>query len=191
MPIRDSHNYVLKLDEVKSSPNRKTVLEFGVQNGETITALRNSFDSSFEVIGFDSFEGLPEDGPKKSGWPKGAFSTGGNIPVVSGVKFYKGWFKDTLPQYLNDDGGKCKDIALLHIDCDLYSSTTDVLNFLNNNIVAGTFIVFDEWHYGGNRNNILNSECHAFLNWARRFYRTYEIIPVETDSESRAVLITS
>ena len=40
---------------------------------------------------------------------------------------------------------KNQPIALLHVDCDLYSSTVTVLNTLKDNIVPGTVIIFDEF----------------------------------------------
>ena len=36
-------------------------------------------------------------------------------------------------------------VALLHVDCDLYSSTVTILDNLHKQIVPGTVIVFDEY----------------------------------------------
>jgi hypothetical protein len=53
-----------------------------------------------------------------------------------------GWFDQTLPGFVK----KHQDpIALLHVDCDLYSSTVTILNNLKDQIVPGTVIVFDEY----------------------------------------------
>jgi len=124
------------------NPEFKHVLEFGVYQGYTVGLIREALDESYKVFGFDSFEGLPED------WEnticiKGYFSTGGVIPNIDGVKFFKGWFEDTIPQYLEE----ADTIGLLHVDCDLYSSTKTIFDNLHPYIQKGTIIVFDEWCY--------------------------------------------
>jgi hypothetical protein len=43
------------------------------------------------------------------------------------------------------DTHEFEEIALLHIDCDLYSSTQSVFSYLHKKIVPGTLIVFDEY----------------------------------------------
>lgn len=105
-------------------------------------------------------------------------STNGVIPNINNVTFYKGWFIDTIPVYK-----KCAEsIALLHIDCDLYSSTIDVLYNLNDYIVPGTIIVFDEWYY--NHRDIPENRLHeqkAFLEWAKEFDIKYEEYPLIED----------
>ena len=35
--------------------------------------------------------------------------------------------------------------AIVHIDCDLYSSTKTALHFITDLIVDGTVIIFDDW----------------------------------------------
>lgn len=171
-------NDTLKKAKKYVNKNHKHILEFGVFKGGTIRQIRKMFDSSFEVFGFDSFEGLPEDW-KGTNVRKGDFNLNGNIPKIDNVKFYKGWFKDTLPEYLEI----AKPISLLHIDCDLYSSTVDVLWSLNDYILSGTVIVFDEWVY--NHKDIPQNRQHeqkAFFEWVEEFKREYRLIPrIKTD----------
>lgn len=151
--LQKSHTYI--------NENLKHILEFGVYKGSTIRQLRNMFDASFDVFGFDSFEGLPE------AWSgthhkAGAMSTNGVIPNVKGVDFYAGWFSETIPDYLEI----AQPIGLLHVDCDLYSSTVDILWGLDEFIVDGTVIVFDEWYY--NHRDIPEYRHHeqrAFYEW--------------------------
>jgi len=155
--------------------NHKHVLEFGVCRGDTIKVIRKALDVAFEVFGFDSFVGLPEPWVDKDGTtvvPKGHFSTQGNIPKVDGVKFFVGWFKDTLPEYL----AIAQPIALLHIDSDIYSSAKEVLWALNSYIMEGTIIVFDEWFYRHDP-NFSDHEQKAFQEWVKEFGRKYEFIP--------------
>lgn len=127
------------------NPEYKHVLEFGVYQGYTVGLIREALDKSYKVFGFDSFEGLPEDW-KNTPCHKGFFSTDGAIPNIDGVKFFKGWFEDTIPKYLKE----ADTIGILHIDCDLYSSTNTVFKYLHPYIRSGTILVFDEWCYNGN-----------------------------------------
>jgi hypothetical protein len=112
-------------------------LEFGVATGSTITQIAEL--SRVQVFGFDSFEGLPE--PWRTGFPKGHFS--GAIPQVpQNVSLVKGWFAETLPEFLRDHSDP---VAFLHVDCDLYSSTKCIFNLLHPRIGPGSVIVFDEY----------------------------------------------
>lgn len=158
--------------------NYTHVLEFGVNSGVTVSQLRNSLPDTYSLFGFDSFEGLPEDWTGT--WAKkGSMSTNGVIPDVPGVTFYKGWFTDTIPEYKK----VAAPIALLHVDCDLYSSTIDVLYGLKEYILPGTVIVFDEWYY--NHRDTPENRQHeqkAFLEWVSEFnvaYEEYELIEDE------------
>ena len=152
----------------------KHVLEFGVCRGGTIRVIRQTMDESFKVFGFDSFIGLPEAWVDKDGIvvvPPEYFSTNGVIPDVKNVKFYAGWFTDTLPDYLE----VAEPIALLHVDSDLYSSAKQVLWALNDYIVEGTIIVFDEWFYRHDP-KYDDHEEKAFNEWVKEFQRKYEVV---------------
>jgi len=70
------------------------VIEFGVYKGDTINYIARKLPS-FDVFGFDSFEGLPEFW--RDGFDKGTFSLNSLPEVEKNVKLYKGWFDDTLP----------------------------------------------------------------------------------------------
>jgi hypothetical protein len=153
------------------NPNYKHVLEFGVFQGGTITIIRNLLDSSYKVFGFDSFEGLPEDWVNTQ-CHKGFFSTGGVVPEIDGVKFFKGWFEDTIPEYLKESDT----IGLLHVDCDLYSSTKTIFKYLHPYIKSGTIIAFDEWCYNyDERYN--DHEQKAFYEYVEEHDVKYEFVP--------------
>lgn len=130
-------------------------LEFGVFTGGTIRYLaRLRRDQTFH--GFDSFEGLPE---AWGGFNLGAaaFSRRGSLPrVPANVKLYKGWFSNTLPEWCREHPGH---VAFMHIDCDIYSSTVDILSALADRFAVGTVIVFDEYF------NYTNWERHEFKAW--------------------------
>jgi hypothetical protein len=116
-------------------------LEFGVFKGETIEYIANRVEA--KVYGFDSFKGLPENWEQLM--PKGAFYTFGKVPesAQSNIQFVKGWFSETIPPFVEEHDKPC---AFVHVDCDLYSSTCDILNGLSEQIIPGTIIVFDEFY---------------------------------------------
>lgn len=152
----------------------KHVVEFGVYRGTTMRILREKFDDSFQLFGFDSFEGLPEDWKDASGKvvaPANRFDLQKNIPDIPNVKMYDGWFCDTIPQYKPIAEPFC----LLHVDCDLYSSAKEVLYELNDFIVKDTIIVFDEWFYDHKFDNT-DHEQKAFYEWSADKERIFELI---------------
>lgn len=61
--------------------------------------------------------------------------------VRENVRLIEGWFDDTLPQFIKDHSEDC---SFIHVDCDVYSSTKTIFQFLNNKI-KNTIIVFDEF----------------------------------------------
>lgn len=131
------------------------LLECGVFSGGTIRQLARLCPDA-TIHGFDSFEGLPE---AWAGFDLGraAFSRQGRLPrVPRNVRLYKGWFRDTLPIWLRENGGK---VAFLHIDCDIYSSTVDVLDALAARFQPGSIVLFDEYF------NYPNWERHEFKAW--------------------------
>lgn len=167
------------------NPQLKHILEFGVYKGKTIKQLRKTLSDDWIIYGFDSFIGLPEDW-EGTDQVKHSFSREGMIPDIPRVKFMKGWFTETIPVYLQES----QPIALLHIDCDLYSSTKTVLESLNHLIVPSTVIVFDEWYY--NHLNIPQNRQHeqkAFYEWAATYQRSFRLLPALED-ERQIVLIT-
>ncbi len=110
-----------------------TYLEFGVFRGDSIRRMSKLFthpDSRF--VGFDSFEGLPEDWGANR--PQGHFTTEGQIPLIpdSRVSFVKGYFQNTLPGFLATPRRNVP--TLIHFDADLYSSTLFLLSMFWNEL---------------------------------------------------------
>jgi O-methyltransferase len=142
--------------------------EFGVHTGGTFRQwLELSTNPSSRFFGFDSFEGLPEHWSKN--FTKGSFSTGGAIPSIDDArgKFIKGWFQNTLPEFLNSYDSKNR--IVINIDCDLYSSSLFALATMDRFIKSGTVIIFDE--FGGPLH-----EFRAFLDYSAAFMREMNCI---------------
>lgn len=113
-------------------------MEFGVYSGVSLGIIAEHMP----VIGLDSFKGLPEDW--REGFSKGRFDWGSDrLPHHRNAMIVPGWFNETLP-WLRDRG--IPQLGLVHIDCDLYSSTVTALNGIADYIHPGTYVVFDEFH---------------------------------------------
>ena len=137
--------------------------EFGIYKGYTFLHAQKVAQklgvSDMRFIGFDSFEGLPE--------PEGQ-----DIVTDSHQPFYKGQYAASLeyvrsqldrrgvdwdqsfliPGYF-DESFKSETVKELNIervaialvDCDLYSSTVDVLTFLDARLMDGAVVIMDDW----------------------------------------------
>lgn len=115
------------------------VIECGVYHGLSLRQWQPGHDGL--VHGFDSFQGLPQDWTAREA--AGALSTGGRQPELPAhCRLWPGWFKDSLPPFLATHRAN---IRLLHVDCDVYSSTVDVLEAVATRLVQGTVIVFDDY----------------------------------------------
>lgn len=118
-------------------------LEFGVFKGESMRFWSDALKHpDSKLIGFDSFEGLPEDFDVEGNFIKGTFNVNGVIPKIDDprVKFFKGWFDEVLPKFQLPE----HKLLIIVMDADLYSSTNYVLNYLAPYIKPGTFIYFDD-----------------------------------------------
>lgn len=168
------------------NPERKTILEFGVYQGHSISLIRESFDESYKIFGFDSFEGLPEDW-KNTGLEKGFFSTDGVAPDIEGVKFYKGWFENSILEFLeNEKEEVLESIGLIHFDCDLYSSTKTIFKYLHPCIKTGTILAFDEWCYNVDP-NFNDHEQKAFYEYVEENGVNYEFVNYTEDPDPKKI----
>lgn len=115
-------------------------LEFGVYRGRTIRYWASKLrEPGARFVGFDSFEGLPEDW--QSGAGRGSFSVG-TPPTIDDprVSFVVGWFDETLPTFEPPE----HDQLIVNLDCDLYSSSMCVLEWLATRMPPGTLVYFDD-----------------------------------------------
>jgi hypothetical protein len=158
-------------------------LEFGVWSGKTINKFADTLGPSRTIHGFDSFEGLPEDWFGEFG--KGRFHTQGNLPEVRpNVILHKGWFDETLPDFVAENPGP---VAFLHVDCDLYSSTKTIFQYVGDRIVPGTVIVFDEYfNYPGWREH----EHKAFQELVQERNLKYRWLAYNSVEWNAALVIT-
>ena len=187
------------------------VCEFGVASGRSIRMIKELLlmeeEEDIQIHGFDTFTGLP------SAWgdePAGSYSTGGAIPNMmeettttegssgsdertsegsssSNVIFHQGLFRDTIPTFLSTID-KGRPLAYANIDCDLYSSTRDVLEAFHGRIVPGTVLVFDEYlcHPSWRQD-----EFRAWRECCKRFGWQYEYLAFSLSTKQVVVRVTS
>lgn len=143
-------------------PPDKYALEFGVATGTTMRMI----EKVMPVTGFDSFEGLPEDW--RPGFEAGRFKQ--EPPKFQHGELVIGLFEDTLPKWIEENEDLLRlCLFLVHIDCDLYSSTKTILSNLKPFLSRGQIIVFDEYHgYPG-------WEDHEYKAW-QELGMNYEVL---------------
>lgn len=164
---------------INTGPNG-CILEFGTYCGFTARLFAKfirEFKLQTNLYLFDSFEGLPEiisdvdkfsyEVIEKKVWTKGSMSTDKGVDELirkslskiipeSSIKIIKGFFEDTLDEHLPSEKA-----ALVHIDCDLYSSARFVLEKLieRDLLQDGGLLVFDD--FNSNRANPVMGERKA------------------------------
>lgn len=133
--------------------------EFGSWGGNTMNAAYRQLVGSGggrHMWAFDSFQGLPPATDTRDhhpGWRPGSEMGQGGVE-----RFYEacddhgiprdaytaveGYYSDVLPA-IGD--GEPRDIALAYIDCNMYSSTVTVLEFLAPRLKHGMIVAFDDW----------------------------------------------
>lgn len=151
-PKISSDDYSATLRHVLRLNPTGTALEFGVGSGRTLAMIAKHMP----VIGFDSFAGLPEKW--RDGFDAGMFAC--EPPTVHNARLVQGLFSDTLPSFKWPER-----VGLVHVDCDLYSSTKTILDHLGPHLKPGCYVVFDEYHgYPGHEDH----EMKAWREFADR-----------------------
>jgi hypothetical protein len=126
---------------IRNAERRGLWLEFGVFKSYSINYLTRCTDG--RVFGFDSFRGLQED------WKcvchiRGTFDLACRSPRVrANVSLVVGWFSDTSPRFLAANPAP---LSLLHLDCDTYEATAEVLGLIMERLTPKTVIIIDDYY---------------------------------------------
>jgi hypothetical protein len=178
-----SPTFVQALDYVNFERVPGDVVEGGVFGGLSLAILAKAatFDPkgmTRRIVGIDTFAGLPASADVHARWAEGDCS---HIAVPHPVAepgepvtpdlvrrlflacelqaptLYQGRFDVVLPDLVPSTHAA---IAVLHVDCDLYESTRDLLAGVAPALQDGTIVLFDDWfHY---RAHPGKGECRAF-----------------------------
>ncbi len=151
-------NCIKRLKDIKGE-HIGDYLEFGVFNGNSMgsmyQATKNLKLNSTRLFGFDAFEGLPADSENEDGgvWRKGFYSCSfeqmsdclKRRSIDSGeITWVKGWYNETLNNELKEKY-QIKKLGIVFIDCDTYSSSKAVLDFIGPLITEPVILCFDDW----------------------------------------------
>ena len=83
------------------------------------------------------------------------------------MQLHPGWFEHSLPAFVDKLEAP---IALLHVDCDLYSSTQTVLTTLGPRLTQGSLLVFDDFlSYTGYEQHEFRAAHEYFASSNRQF----------------------
>lgn len=172
----------LRREAVRLAPEQGLFVEFGVYKGYWLNKFSEM--TTRPMFGFDSFEGIPDSWTLRR---KGDFAVERLPEVPNNVQLIKGWFKDTLPPFLATHP---ESVAFAHIDCDLYSSTKEVLDLIARRIKAGTVLVLDDFM---EEPGWQNEEHKAFFEFVETYHVQFEYIgyTIGVPSSAAAVRITS
>ncbi len=130
------------LDAALSQAGRAdgVILEFGVHRGYSIRHMAARRPGA-ALHGFDSFQGFPAD--QRQDWHQD-FALPAVPEVPENVRLHVGYFEETLPRFVTDCDWVRPALTLVHIDCDIFSSTQTVLLELEPWLGPGDILVFDE-----------------------------------------------
>jgi predicted O-methyltransferase YrrM len=165
------------LDQVRGEG---LAVEFGVGGGTTLRIIAEAVAEDRKVVGFDVFTGLPETW--RTGFPAGEFAQE-RLPDVPGARLVVGLFDDTLPRFLEETD---EPIAFVHLDVDLYLSTSSVLRAINDRLAPNAVLVFDEFfNYPGWRRH----EFRAWNEFVARTGRTFDYLAYTGNNEQVAIRV--
>jgi O-methyltransferase len=171
------------LRRVAEAGLRGDYYEFGLYRGYTFWFAQQAAAilglHRMRFFGFDSFRGLPplRDTAEGKEFQEGDYAC--DRDTVAGLLsrfgvdwsrthliegFYDVSLKSDLP---GDTQGHAVAIAL--IDCDLYTSTVPVLDFLEGRLQEGAILLFDDWNCFGKSDE--HGERRAFREFLDRYPR--------------------
>lgn len=127
------------------------IVEFGTCRGGSaffMAALAAKFLPGVQIYALDTFAGMPETDRSIDLHSLGDFAEANFEEVMkakemfglTNVHFIKGLFSDTAPEILEKAG----DIALAHIDCDIYEAVRYSYQISKPYMIPMGYIVFDD-----------------------------------------------
>ncbi len=157
----------------KTKKIKGDIIEFGVWNGNNLISLKKIHDflkMNKKIIGYDHFKGMPYN---SRDYNRNSFR--GDLSLLKRIiNFFK--LKDI--KLINDDIlnlkkylYKLKKLSFIYIDCDLYSTTKNILDLLNKKVSKGGVIVFDE----GNLNVKKSGETKALKEFYNKNKKNFYI----------------
>ncbi len=113
-------------------------------------AQQSELNNEIYFHGLDTFEGMPSNNEKSIVFSKGNFYSSyeevkKKINKLNQKFFlYKGLFLSNKNQIKNNL--KNRKAAIVNFDCDLYQSTIDAFEIIDENLQIGTALIFDDYN---------------------------------------------
>lgn len=161
-PLND--RYAVLEESISKSSFEGVNLEFGVWTGDSLLHMAKSFPDKI-FYGFDAFDEIELK------------------PARSNIVLVEGRFEETISKWKKEIN---QSISFMHIDADLYEPCRLALFELNDLIIPGTIIQFDELLDFNTKLEIewLEGEWKALYEWSEKFNRKFE--PLSRDNTCRA-----
>ena len=159
--------------------------EFGVFRGYALLSAQKTCNElgidDVHFYGFDSFQGLPPvtgidktnnqffEGQFKCAKDEVAVNLSNHGVDWSKTTLIEGFFSESLTEETKRSHGfRPVDVAL--IDCDLYSSTQEVLTWLKDFVRDGSILLFDDWYSYGTDSSLGQQRAFSeFLEMNKEF----------------------
>ncbi|MGH9465167.1 MAG: TylF/MycF/NovP-related O-methyltransferase, partial [Thermoanaerobaculia bacterium] len=154
------------LQRLKSRHGHDSVgdyLEFGVYQGNSLIQAHHAITEEgldhVRLFGFDSFAGLPETAAAEGVWSNGQYRIDVDFTrqrlAEHGVEagrtvLVPGFFAETLTEQWRRKHA-VEQAGVIMIDCDLYSSAKEALDFCAPIIGREAVVLFDDWHATGEK----------------------------------------
>ncbi len=130
------------------------IVEFGAYRGGSaifIASIVKQLYPGIRVYALDTFSGMPKTDPNIDVHTEGNFSDVNLKELIqytidhqlNNIEFIPGLFEETVPCLLSKTNG----VALVHIDCDIYSAVAYSYDAVKPCMVQGGYFVFDDANY--------------------------------------------
>jgi|TARA_Y100000389_G_C17443254_1_gene509962 O-methyltransferase len=135
----------IKLDSIDGD-----YIEFGMLNGKTLlhsykVSKKLNLHKNIKFWGLDSFEGFPVENHnfyKNENFKSSYKKVLKTFNKYSEINIVKGFFSESLQTPLLDNLRK---LSFVYIDCDIYESSLDIIPFIKDRTLPGSFIMIDDY----------------------------------------------
>lgn len=196
----------LTLAKEQASGDVGDYYEFGIYRGGSFAAAQRACRDlgieSTRFYGFDSFQGLPpvEGVDETDGiFYEGQYAAPKDAVVrnltAEGVDWdrttlVEGFFSESLTEETKR-AHPFRRVGVALIDCDLYSSTREVLTWLESYLVDGSILLFDDWESFGDDGDLGQKRAFAEFLTEHPDIRAEPLLSFEPHGEAFVLRRTS
>lgn len=182
------HAIQRSFEHMKATGVQGDYLEFGVFKGGSLLYSQQAADAlqlpPMRLIGFDSFQGLPDE-PDQSRevFYRGQYSCGEaqvrtwlsqNGADWDRIVLVPGFYDRTLVPEKKRELGLTK-CAVAMLDCDIYSSTKVALEWIDDLIAPGSVVILDDWDaYGDDEKSWQDGQRRAMKEHSQTSQWTFD-----------------